>query len=75
MTGVLAAYRALVAAGELRTDPEQAAAAERLDQLQTELEAVPTRGSLLWRLARRKPDQIIKAEWTGVNLQFHQAGW
>ena len=56
MTGVLAAYRALVAAGELRPDPEQAAAAARLDQLQTELEAIPTRGSLLWRMARRKPD-------------------
>ena len=67
MTGVLAAYRALVAAGELRADPEQAAAAERLDQLQTELEAVPTRGSLLWRLARRKPDPVRGVYlWGGV---------
>ena len=56
MSGVLAAYQALVAAGELRPDPEQAAAALRLNQLQQELEAVPARGSLLWRLARRKPE-------------------
>ena len=56
MSGVLAAYRALVAAGELQRDPQQAAAAQRLKQLQAELEAVPSRGSLLWRLARRKPE-------------------
>ena len=56
MSGVLAAYRALVAAGELQPDPQQAAAAQRLEQLQAELEAVPSRGSLLWRLARRKPE-------------------
>ncbi|MDE2411302.1 MAG: AFG1 family ATPase [Sphingomonadales bacterium] len=52
---VLAAYEALVAAGELRPDPEQRAAAVRLDHLQKELEALPARGSVLWRLARRKP--------------------
>lgn len=56
MTGVLAAYDALVAAGELKSDPEQRAAAERLARLQTELEAAPPRGSLLWRIAGRKPD-------------------
>jgi cell division protein ZapE len=55
MTAVIAAYDALVAAGELRPDPEQAAAAHRLDALQQELEATPRRGSLLWRLAGRKP--------------------
>jgi cell division protein ZapE len=53
---VLAAYDALVAGGELRPDPEQRAAAERLNALQAELEAVPPRGSLLWRLTGRKPD-------------------
>ena len=58
MTTVLAAYDALVAAGELRPDPEQRAAATRLNQLQAELEAVPRRGSLLWRLAGRKPDAL-----------------
>ena len=55
MTGVLARYEALVAAGELRPDPEQRAGAERLNRLQEELEAVPPRGSLLWRLGRTKP--------------------
>jgi cell division protein ZapE len=55
MTRVLAAYEALVAAGELRPDAEQRAAAERLGRLQDELEAIPKRGSLLWRLAGRKP--------------------
>lgn len=55
MTTVLAAYDALVAAGELRPDPEQRAAAGRLNQLQAELEAVPPHGSLLWRLTGRKP--------------------
>jgi cell division protein ZapE len=58
VTTVLAAYDALVAAGELRPDPEQRAAATRLNQLQSELEAVPKRGSLLWRLAGRKPDAL-----------------
>lgn len=53
---VLAAYDALVAGGELRPDPEQRAAAERLNVLQTELEAAPPRGSLLWRLTGRKPE-------------------
>ena len=53
---VLAAYDALVAGGELRPDPEQRAAAQRLNALQAELEAVPPRGSLLWRLTGRKPD-------------------
>ena len=33
MTGVLAAYDALVAAGELRPDPEQAAAAAMLTRV------------------------------------------
>ena len=55
MITVLAAYDALVAAGELKPDPEQRAAAGRLDRLQAELEAVPPRGSLLWRLTGRKP--------------------
>ena len=53
---VLAAYDALVAGGELRPDAEQRAAAERLNALQAELEAVPPRGSLLWRLTGRKPE-------------------
>jgi cell division protein ZapE len=58
MSGILAAYEALIEAGELRPDPAQQAAAQRLNQLQTELEAIPSRGSLLWRLAGRKPDPV-----------------
>ncbi len=55
MTSVLERYQALLAAGELRPDPEQRAGAERLNRLQDELEAVPPRGSLIWRLGRSKP--------------------
>src|SRR5690606_32841085 len=56
VTSVLAAYDALVAAGELKSDPEQRAADERLNRLQAELEASPPRGSLLWRIAGRKAE-------------------
>ncbi len=52
MTKVLAAYDALVAAGELRPDAEQRAAAIRLDALAVELEA-PKKQGLLARLTRR----------------------
>ncbi|MCZ8323668.1 MAG: cell division protein ZapE [Sphingomonadaceae bacterium] len=54
MTRVLARYNALVAAGELRPDPEQRAAAERLDRLQGELENLGQPG-LIGRLLGRKP--------------------
>lgn len=56
MTGVIARYEALVATGELRVDPEQAAAARRLAALATALEATPRRGSTLWRALGRKPE-------------------
>ncbi|MET0248226.1 MAG: cell division protein ZapE, partial [Sphingobium sp.] len=56
MTSVIARYERLVAAGELRADPDQRAAAERLDGLQHELEASPPRGSTLWKLLRRAPE-------------------
>jgi len=56
MSGVLARYDALIAAGELKPDPDQRAAALRLGQLQAELEAVPRRGSTLWRMLGQKPD-------------------
>ena len=49
MPNVFARYEALIAAGELRPDPEQAEAARRLNALATELEAAPKRGSVLWR--------------------------
>lgn len=55
MTAVLARYEALVAAGELRRDPDQAAAARRLDALARELEQGPRKGSILWRLAGKTP--------------------
>lgn len=48
-------YDWLVKAGELRPDPEQAAAAARLDQLQQELEAPPAPAGLIGRLFARKP--------------------
>jgi cell division protein ZapE len=56
MSKVLARYDALVAAGELRADSEQAAAAGRLDQLAQQLEAVPKKGSILWRALGRAPE-------------------
>lgn len=68
MTNVLARYRELVAAGELRPDPEQAAAAARLDALQQELE-VPTPtagffGKLLGRKSAPAPRGLYM--WGGV---------
>ena len=54
MTRIITRYDALVAAGELRPDPEQRTAAQRLDRLQQELEA-PLPGGLLGRLMGKKP--------------------
>jgi cell division protein ZapE len=51
---VAARYAELVAAGELRPDPEQAAAATRLDALQLSLEAQSDDNGLLKRLFGRK---------------------
>ena len=56
MTTILAAYDRLITAGELRADPEQATAAQRLAELATALEAAPKRGSILWRALGRKPE-------------------
>ncbi len=67
MGGLLARYDALVAAGELQPDADQRAAAERLARLQAELEAVPKRGSVLWRALSRKPDAVQGVYlWGGV---------
>ncbi|WP_174297154.1 cell division protein ZapE [Sphingomonas bacterium] len=55
MPDVLAAYDALVTSGELRPDPEQAAAARTLDALATAL-VQPPRTGLLARLTRRAPE-------------------
>ncbi len=54
MTGMLGRYEALVATGELRVDPDQAAAAERLDRLQRELERGESSGGLLSRLIGKR---------------------
>ncbi|MDE8653529.1 cell division protein ZapE [Novosphingobium album (ex Liu et al. 2023)] len=56
MTGVLERYEALVATGELRADPEQAAAAERLGQLQRELERQAASAGLFGKLFRKRPE-------------------
>jgi cell division protein ZapE len=55
---VLERYHALVAAGELKPDPDQAAAAVALQAVQAALEAVPPRGSTLWRFLGKKPDPV-----------------
>ena len=55
MTGLLAHYEALVASGELRPDPEQSAAVERLDRLQRELEATSAPRGILGKLFTKKP--------------------
>ena len=53
MSGVLSRYERLIAAGELRPDPDQRRAAERLDVLQKELQAEQS-GGLLGQLFARK---------------------
>ena len=55
-TGVLKRYEALIGAGELSADDDQRRAVEMLDRLQSDLEAVPKRGSILWRALAGKPD-------------------
>ncbi len=53
---VIAAYQALVASGELKADGGQALAVEALARVQRELEAVPPRGSTIWRFLGKKPE-------------------
>ncbi len=53
-----ARYQALLDAGELTADAQQAAAAAVLNNIQEQLEAVPPRGSTLWRLFGKKPDPV-----------------
>ena len=64
MGGMLARYDALVAAGELRPDVEQSAAASRLDALQRQLEAEPPRGLL--KLFRKAEPVRGAYLWGGV---------
>jgi cell division protein ZapE len=57
MTGLVARYEAMVAAGELRPDLEQEAAAERLAKLQHQLEAAQVQASgFLAKLRKKKAD-------------------
>jgi len=66
LTGLIAHYEALLASGELRPDPAQAAAAERLELLQRELESA-TGGGLIGRLfGRRQPSPRGLYLWGGV---------
>jgi cell division protein ZapE len=54
MSGMLARYEALIAAGELRADPDQRGAAEALNRLQAQLETIDDGGGLLGKLFGRK---------------------
>ena len=54
MSNLIARYDALVAAGELRPDPEQAAAARQLAALQAQLEAPVAGNGLIGKLFGRK---------------------
>lgn len=80
MTGVAQRYAELIAAGELRPDPDQAAAVAVLEDLAEELAETKNRGSLIWRLAgRMKEPPAGVYMWGGVgrgksmlmDLAFH----
>ncbi|MBB3911933.1 cell division protein ZapE [Sphingomonas desiccabilis] len=66
MAQVLARYDSLIAAGELRADPDQRAAALRLDRLATELESPPSRGLLARLTGRHAPSPRGVYLWGGV---------
>lgn len=66
MTDLLSRYEQLVAAGELRPDPEQRAAAARLARLQQELEAPQSEGLLGKLFGRKAPDPRGLYLWGGV---------
>jgi len=65
MSGMLASYERLVASGELKPDPDQRRAAERLDALQREVES-ETSGGLLAKLLARKSQPRGVYLWGGV---------
>jgi cell division protein ZapE len=51
-------YEALVRTGELKADKGQVAAVAALGLVQNALEAVPPRGSTLWRFLGKKPEPV-----------------
>ena len=66
MADMLARYEALLAAGELRPDPDQRRAAEALARLQTELEADGDTGLLGKLFARKRQPPRGLYLWGGV---------
>jgi cell division protein ZapE len=58
MTSVIARYEEMIAAGELRPDPDQRATVERLTALAARLEDQPAKGSVLWRMLRKPPPPV-----------------
>lgn len=56
MSNLLSRYDALLEAGELRADSDQRATVERLAALADTLDAIPARGSVLWRMLRKTPE-------------------
>ncbi len=79
MAAVLQAYESLIAAGELRPDPEQAAAAVRLDALAHELEnpkttgffrkkVIPARGIYMWGDVGRGKSMLMDLFYANVNV-------
>jgi cell division protein ZapE len=48
-------YADLVSTGQLRPDPDQARTVEKLHALAEELSAMPSRGSVLWRMLSKPP--------------------
>ncbi len=60
-------YRQLIAQDELKLDTDQDNCAKRLATLQNELEAVPPKGSILWRAFGKKPESPCGVYmWGGV---------
>ena len=66
MAGIVARYDDLIASGQLRADPDQRHAVERLARLQTELEAEPS-GGFMSKLLGRKAERVEGVYmWGGV---------
>ncbi len=51
-------YERLIAAGELKADEDQRRAVLQLSRVKEELEAIPPRGSVIWRALGRKPNPV-----------------